>query len=87
MLRNLGDMVLYLKVRLVWHYATVLTQQNMHKLGTFSTHDISVFGLNSIYFETIEKQYKYFTNLSCHGLCLLAVWPGKVGRGGLKVEG
>ena len=41
-----------------------------------------VFGLNSIYFETIEKQYKYYTNLSCHGLCLLAVWPGKVGRGG-----
>ena len=38
------------------------------------------FGLNSIYFETIEKQYKYYTNLSCHGLCLLAVWPGKVGR-------
>ena len=23
------------------------------------------FGLNSIYFETIEKQYKYYTNLSC----------------------
>jgi len=41
-------------------------------------------GLNSIYFETIEKQYKYYTNLSCHGLCLLAVWPGKVGRGGRR---
>ena len=22
-------------------------------------------GLNSIYFETIEKQYKYYTNLAC----------------------
>ena len=41
-----------------------------------------ILGLNSFYFETIEKQYKYYTNLSCHGLCLLAVWPGKVGRGG-----
>ena len=41
-------------------------------------------GLNSIYFETIEKQYKYYTNLSCHGLCLLAVWPGKVGGGGRR---
>ena len=44
-------------------------------------------GLNSIYFETIEKQYKYYTNLSCHGLCLLAVWPGKVGRGGQRRRG
>ena len=45
-------------------------------------------GLNNIYFETIEKQYKYYTNLSCHGLCLLAVWPGKEGgEGRLKVEG
>ena len=43
-----------------------------------------LFGLNSIYFETIEKQYKYYTNLSRHGLCLLAVWPGKVGRGGRR---
>ena len=34
-------------------------------------------GLNSIYFETIEKQYKYYTNLTCHGLCLLAAWLGK----------
>ena len=36
------------------------------------------------YFETIEKQYKYYTNLSCHGLCLPAVWPG---RWGAAVEG
>ena len=26
-------------------------------------------GLKSIYFVTIEKQYKYYTNLACHGLC------------------
>ena len=45
---------------------------------------LGVVGLNSIYFETIEKQYKYNTHLSCHRLCLLAVWPGKVDRG---VEG
>ena len=42
------------------------------------------FGSNSIYVQTIEKQYKYYTNLVFHGLCLLAVWPGKVGRGGQR---
>ena len=30
----------------------------------------SHFGLNSIYFETIEKQYKYYTNLSCQSFGL-----------------
>ena len=44
-------------------------------------------GLNNIYFETIEKRYKYYTNLVCHGLCLLAVWPGKVGRGSQRGKG
>ena len=48
---------------------------------------LRIVGLNSIYFETIEKQYRYYTNLSCHGLCLLAVWPGKVGRGGRRWRG
>ena len=46
-----------------------------------SEESVKVIGLNSIYFETIEKQYKYYTNLSCHGLCFLAVWPGKVIQG------
>ena len=27
-------------------------------------------GLNSIYFETIEKLYKYYTNFACPGLRL-----------------
>ena len=40
-------------------------------------------GLNGIYFETIEKHYKHYANLVCHGLCLLAVWLGK-GGGAVK---
>ena len=43
-----------------------------------------VLGLNSIHFETIEKQNKCYTNVTCYGLCLLAVWPGKKGEGRSK---
>ena len=46
-------------------------------------------GLNSIYFETIEKQYKYYKNLACHGtaclLCGSGRWEGGEGRS--KVDG
>ena len=46
-----------------------------------------MFGLNSIYFETIEKQNEYITTFACHGLCLFAVWQGKVGKGGRRWRG
>ena len=34
---------------------------------------ISLVSLNSTHIETTEKQYKYLTNLACHGVCWLAV--------------
>ena len=39
-----------------------------HKEFTFNNY--TTLGLNSIYFETIEKQYKYYTTLSLSMVCL-----------------
>ena len=66
------------------HHTKLFSLKDMNKSNQKRTELAPRVGLNSIYFETIEKQYKYYTNLSCHGLSLLAVWPGKVGRGGRR---
>ena len=45
-----------------------------------STARLNRVGLNSIYLETIEKQYKYYTNLSCHGLNRVVTGSTKTDR-------
>ena len=47
---------------------------------------IELLGLNSIYLETIEKQYKYYTNLSSMALLACCV-AREGGEGRSKVEG
>ena len=38
--------------------------------------EIIIYWLNSIYIETIEKQYTYYKHLACRGLCLFVVCLG-----------
>ena len=49
-------------------YITILFFSCLIRVPVHLQMQIYSLGLNSIYFETIEKQYKYYTNLSCHGL-------------------